>query len=222
MFADVARRSGENIESEHDRAQIRDLLRKIATEADRANKVVKSVREFVRRGDPVHESVRVQDLAEAILPQLENDARKNACQLLLDIDDPALTVVCERLLIERVIINLATNGMQAMSTSTPSESRRLRIDIGADASGRVKFDVSDTGPGVPAWVSEQIDTPFKKSTSNGMGLGLSFCRSVIERHGGVLTHRSVPSNDQPGLFVGAEFSFSLNAAPRPHGKPGHE
>src|SRR5262249_45703817 len=155
------------------------------TEAERANKVVKSVREFVRRGDPVYESVSVKDLTENILRQIDNDARKSGCQIAVHVDDPSLKVICERLLIERVLINLATNGMQAMSASTPIEARRLRIDTHASSTGRVTFLVTDTGPGIPPWVTEQIDAPFKKSTSKGMGLGLSFCRTVIERHGGI-------------------------------------
>jgi len=208
MYADAALHS----DSANVPVEIKQLLGRIVDEVARVGRVVKSVQTFVRRGEVVHETMAPVELLQGIAPLLEVDARRFEVKLSFEIAQTASQVVCERVMIQQVILNLARNAMQAMERSTRKELRKLRISARLSSNGRVKFLVTDTGPGIPREVTEQIDEPFKKSASKGMGLGLSLCRSVIEQHGGVLAHRSIQCVDGSGSHVGAEFSFTLQKA----------
>ncbi|MBY0466029.1 MAG: PAS domain-containing sensor histidine kinase, partial [Burkholderiales bacterium] len=107
------------------------------------------------------------------------------------------------------------NGMQAMPAEQPPASSGLRtLTLSAhahaapDGKRRVLFAVTDHGEGLPDAVAANLFTPFFTTKAEGMGLGLSLCRTVVEQHGGTLTH----APEQP---CGTTFSFSLPAAPHP-------
>jgi two-component system sensor histidine kinase DctS len=123
-------------------------------------------------------------------------------------------VVCDRTMVEQVLLNLSRNGIQAMEAGTPAPQRLLRIAArpaeGA-AGARVCIEVHDTGPGIPAEVAARLFTPFFTTRAEGMGLGLSLCRTVVEQHGGRLTFAA------GGGGRGTVFSFTL---PAPRGEPG--
>jgi two-component system sensor histidine kinase DctS len=114
-------------------------------------------------------------------------------------------------MVEQVLLNLTRNGIQAMETATPQPQRVLRLRVHPSQEGRVCFSVIDAGPGIPAEVAQRLFTPFFTTRSEGMGLGLSLCRTVIEQHGGALEFESVPQPEGPG---GTEFRFTLPDAAR--------
>jgi two-component system sensor histidine kinase DctS len=120
--------------------------------------------------------------------------------------------MCDRTMLEQVLLNLTRNGIQAMEGATPHPQRVLRLRVQPSAEGRVGFAVIDAGPGIPAEVAQRLFTPFFTTRSEGMGLGLSLCRTVIEQHGGALEFESLaPPPDGPG---GTEFRFTLPDAAR--------
>jgi two-component system sensor histidine kinase DctS len=114
-------------------------------------------------------------------------------------------VLCDRTMVEQVLLNLARNGMQAMDRP---DIRRRVLTLGvrrapADARWLV-FSVADLGPGIAPEVAEQLFTPFFTTKAEGMGLGLSLCRTVIEQHGGNLAF-------EPAGAQGTVFTFTLPA-----------
>jgi two-component system sensor histidine kinase DctS len=107
------------------------------------------------------------------------------------------------------LLNLARNGMQAMQDLPTGRVRDLRIVVrpSTDPGEGLVFSIADGGLGISAEVSSQLFTPFFTTKAEGMGLGLSLCRTVVEQHGARLQHRALASG-------GTEFYFSLALAPQ--------
>ncbi len=183
-------------------------MRRIAEQSERAGKVIKSVQDFVRRRDQVREAIAPQALLAAILPLVNLQARKLSVQLKTQVEPGLPRVLCDRTMVEQALLNLARNGMQAMENSD-LEQRVLLIRVarasGAQSARWLEFSVSDCGHGITPEVERQLFTPFFTTKPEGMGLGLSLCRTVAEQHGGELSFK-------PNLPQGTCFSFLLPLA----------
>ncbi len=184
-------------------------ISRIAEQAERAGKVIKSVHDFVRRRDQSREAVAPRALLDAVMPLVSLQARKLHVTVVMAVDANASPVLCDRTMVEQVLLNLARNGMQAMQSLPPSAARELRLRVRPAASNAasawVEFAVIDQGDGIPPDVASQLFTPFFTTKIEGMGLGLSLCRTVIEQHGGFLDFESA-------LPQGTVFSFTLPVA----------
>ncbi|MDI9856943.1 PAS domain S-box protein [Comamonas sp. 17RB] len=196
---------------EQAREQLQELvavMRKIGFQADRAGRVIKSVRDFVRRRDQSREAVFPQELLDAVLPLVRMQARKLGVDVETYVAPGLPPVWCDVTMVEQVLLNLTRNGMQAMEAAQIVE-RRLEVRIQAPEAGqpadRLVFSVSDWGMGIPDEVADQLFGAFFTTRPEGMGLGLSLCRTVVEQHGGQLQHRQ----HQPR---GTVFTFTLPVA----------
>ena len=195
-------------------AMLRHAAQRIAEQAERAGRVIKSVHDFVRRREQAHEVIRADQLIDAVMPLVRLQARKSGARIEVDMPRPVPRVVCDRTMVEQVLLNLTRNGIQAMEPGTPLAERLLVIRVRHVQPRWVSFSVVDRGPGVPPEVAARLFTPFFTTRDEGMGLGLSLCRTVIEQHGGGLDFENV--QDEAGQVVGAEFRFTLAAEPQ-HG-----
>ena len=192
---------------------IEQAIRRIAEQAERAGKVIKSVHDFVRRRDKEREPVAPGLLLDAVMPLVTLQARKLDVRVQTRIEPGLPPVLCDRTMVEQVLLNLARNAMQAMDEAKvhdPSlvlEARRAAGSQVAPGKAWVEFSVADVGPGIPDEVQRQLFTPFFTTKSEGMGLGLSLCRTVVEQHGGFLAFEP----NRPG---GTIFRFTLPADAR--------
>lgn len=209
-----------NDEQQADSAETRGLLRqaaqRIAEQAERAGRVIKSVHDFVRRREQAREAIRVDELIDSVLPLARLQARKSGTRIEVDLPTPVPRVVCDRTMLEQVLLNLTRNGIQAMETTTPLAKRELTIRVRQTHERWVTFSVIDNGRGVPPDVAQRLFTPFFTTRAEGMGLGLSLCRTVIEQHGGVLDFQNLSGPAGSARPVGAEFRFTLPAAAASH------
>ncbi|MFD0667835.1 two-component system sensor histidine kinase NtrB [Ramlibacter sp. MAHUQ-53] len=185
-------------------------LQRIAQQAERAGKVIKSVHDFVRRRDQAREPVAPQALVDAVMPLVTLQARKLGITVVTRIPAGLPPAHCDRTMVEQVLLNLARNAMQAMDeagSARPSLTLQARRAGSGESSGKVwlEFSVADVGPGIPQEVQEQLFTPFFTTKAEGMGLGLSLCRTVVEQHGGHLVF-------EPNPPQGTIFRFTLPAA----------
>jgi two-component system sensor histidine kinase DctS len=213
-------------------AELLDLLRhgleRIAEQAERAGRVIKSVHDFVRRRHQAHELIAADVLIDSVLPLVRLQARKSGTRIELDLRPPMPRVRVDRTMVEQVLLNLARNGIQAMEADTPLDQRVLTLrvrmapsatlDSGHGGTRWVLFSVIDAGPGIAADVAQRLFTPFFTTKPEGMGLGLSLCRTVIEQHGGAMDFEVRPprEGDATGRPSGTEFRFTLPLqAPRP-------
>lgn len=210
----------------HD-AQTLDMLQqaaeRIAEQAERAGRVIKSVHDFVRRREHAHEAVSCDQLIDAVLPLVRLQSRKSGTRVDVDMPTPVPRVACDRTMVEQVLLNLTRNGIQAMEGHTAPAERALCIRVRQHHPQWVTFSVIDHGPGVAPDVAQRLFTPFFTTRREGMGLGLSLCRTVIEQHGGALDFSSTAPADGTGATT--EFRFTLpadalhRAASPAHGTP---
>jgi two-component system sensor kinase FixL len=160
---------------------IREALLETASEALRAGNIVRRLRDFVARGD-VEKSV--EDL-----PLLIGDAaklgligaRESGVEVEFDLDPAASPVLVDKVQTQQVLINLMRNATEAMA-GLPV--RRLRVTARIDNPGFARVSVEDTGPGLPAEIAENLFRAFNSTKSQGLGLGLSICRTIVEANGG--------------------------------------
>ncbi len=185
-----------------DAGLLKPALEQASAQARRAGQIIRSVHEFVKKREPERQPVNLADLLEAIITLIELQARKYfvGIQTAMPLDLP--TVSADRVLLEQVLLNLTRNAIEAMQGIEP-ERRVLRIEAG-EQDGQVTVSVIDQGHGIAPDVAERLFSPFFSTKAEGMGMGLSICRTAIEFHGGTLTHRDNPNG-------GTIFSFTLPA-----------
>jgi two-component system sensor histidine kinase DctS len=183
-------------------------LRRIAEQAERAGRVINSVHDFVRRRDQAREAVAPQALLDAISPLVSLQARKLHVRVHIRVEGRLPLVWCDRTMVEQVLLNLARNGMQAMDLPE-CRDRVLVLHVKRAASNPenawVEFAVTDVGAGIAPEIETQLFNPFFTTKVEGMGLGLSLCRTVVEQHGGHLAF-------EPLAPKGTVFRFTLPAA----------
>ncbi|MBP5986326.1 MAG: PAS domain S-box protein [Azonexus sp.] len=158
-------------------------LEKIGVQAQRAGKIIRRVHDFVRKSEPKRAPCAVGEVIEDCLGFVEAEARKH--HVRIDCDLPALPPVpADRLMLEQVLLNLIRNGMEAMA-ATPETQRILRVAVEIGDS-ELTISVADHGCGIPSDVRDKLFTAFFTTKPEGMGIGLSICRSIIEFHRGRL------------------------------------
>ena len=187
-----------------DPAMLAGALDDIVEQSRRASEIVKRVRAMINPQRADYATLvlgAVIDHAGALLkPELEREG----VTLRLALEDPAVKLRGDRILLEQVLANLIHNASQAMQDQ-PRHRRRIVLSSRRLAQG-VCVAVSDQGPGVPADQLDQIFAPFFTTKADGLGLGLNICRTIIEAHGGSMT----VANQADG---GATFSFILPIVP---------
>ena len=188
-----------------DLQDVRMAMQHIARQAERAGRVIKSVHDFVRRRDQTREAVPPQELLDAILPLISLQARKLGVRVQTTVEPGLPKALCDRTMVEQVLLNLARKAMQAMDDpAIHPRTLHIRVRRGASNaySGWLEFSVTDGGVGIAPEVAQQLFTPFFTTRAEGMGLGLSMCRTVVEQHGGVLAYEPHPPR-------GTVFTFTL-------------
>jgi two-component system sensor histidine kinase DctS len=187
---------------------LRQALERIAEQAERAGRVIKSVHDFVRRREQLHETIGTEVLIEAVLPLVRLQARKSGTRIEVDLPAPPARpprVRCDRTMLEQVLLNLSRNAIQAMENTPQVAERVLTLKVRQTHARWVTFGVIDAGPGIAPETAARLFTPFFTTRAEGMGLGLSLCRTVVEQHGGVLDFGPGPGGR------GTEFRFTLPA-----------
>jgi len=182
-----------------DLPMIREALNDTASEALRAGHIVRRLRDFVARGE-------VEKTIEK-LPALINEAavlgllgaREKGVEPQFDLDPYASPVLVDKVQIQQVLINLIRNAVEAMADCPV---RKLSVTSRADLPGFVHVTVADTGSGVAPHIAQQLFAAFVSSKSEGMGLGLSICRTIVEANGGHIWM-------EPRKGGGTEFHFTL-------------
>jgi two-component system sensor histidine kinase DctS len=180
---------------------LRRALEQARAQAQRAGQVIRSVHEFVKKREPMRQLVAIEEVVDGVRALVELQARQAYVALQVEVPGHLPPVLADRVLLEQVLLNLTRNAIEAMAAVDP-EKRVLRI-VAARANGQVSVSVIDRGHGIPPEVAERLFSPFFSTKAEGMGMGLSICRTAIEFHGGTLTHAPNPDG-------GTIFTFSLS------------
>ncbi len=185
-----------------DAALLRPALEKAGAQAQRAGQIIRSVHEFVKKRESERQLFNIPSLVDGISTLIELQASKYFVAIKTEILPGLPPVSADRMMLEQVLLNLTRNAVESMQDVAP-ERRVMRIGATL-AQGQVCVTVTDQGHGIAPDVAERLFSPFFSTKAEGMGMGLSICRTAVEFHGGTLTHR-----DNPG--GGTVFSFCLPA-----------
>ena len=157
-------------------------LQRIAEQADRTRQIIQRLRDLVRKGGTerqLENLPRTIEEASAIALLGVGSSLKFA----IEVDDDASEAVIDKVQIHQVLMNLMRNAVEAMATS---ERRELAITA-SRAGEMIEICVADTGPGLPEQVRRRLFEPFVTTKPDGMGMGLSICRTIVEAHRGELS-----------------------------------
>jgi PAS domain S-box-containing protein len=184
-----------------DSAALLPVVEEIAGEALRAGEIIRRLRDLVRKESPQQDAVDVNGLVRDSMRRIEPEARKLGVHVQLDLAADLPLVACDGIQIEQVLLNLLLNGVEAVQTSGNGD-RTLAVRTAAKGDG-VEVAICDSGIGIPEPPTD-VFAPFFTTKPNGLGMGLSISRSIIEAHGGELSAVRNPDH-------GSTFRFTLPA-----------
>lgn len=182
-------------------AEVADCLDHIASNGTRAADVIARIRDLARKADPKLNWIDLPFLTEETAALLHRELQASEIVLSITAGPDLPAILGDRVQIQQVLMNLILNAEQAMADTLP-EKRELCVDITADREV-VTVQVRDCGMGIAAVDPESLFNPFVTTKPDGMGMGLSICRTIIEQHGGTLTAVNNPQGK------GATFLFRL-------------
>ena len=174
-------------------------------DANRAADVITRLRALFGTKSTAAEAVDLNEAVREVLALTTSELRRHGVAVRAELAAALPTVVGDRVQLQQVVLNLLLNASDAMSSVT-DRAREVTITTGADGDDRVQLLVRDAGVGIPEPLLEKLFEPFLTTKRDGMGIGLSISRSIIESHRGVI---SAANNEGPG----ATFRFSIPVRP---------
>ena len=178
--------------------RVREYMDQAVAQALRAGAVVRFVREFTGRGDTERSVEDINAAVEEICELATLGTATDGIDLELNLSADLPPVLIDHVQIQQVVLNLVRNSIDALS-----DCETRTITVATEPKGdMIEVVVSDNGPGLPAEVRERVFEPFVSTKPDGIGIGLSICRTIVEAHGGKIALDT-------GTKCGAGFRFSV-------------
>jgi PAS domain S-box-containing protein len=185
-------------------AGVADTLRRTVRDSNRASGVIKRLREMFSKKEPIAELVDLNDAARDVIAISVDELQRRGARLQTDLADGLPPVNADRVQLQQVILNLLLNAADAMD-GIEDRPRSVLVRTELEGDGAVRLEVRDAGRGFDPGTVEKLFEAFHTTKANGMGVGLTICRSIIESHKGRLW---ATLNDGPG----ATFSICIPCA----------
>jgi signal transduction histidine kinase len=179
---------------------IGEILSDIKTQGAQAAQIIDHHRTMLRSHQFDMKPVDLHAVVNDSLALVEHDMRARQIQATVNLSPNPCVISGDQVLLQQVLVNLVMNAMDAMA-ETPPGRRRVTISTEVDAAN-VAVSVRDAGTGLPAHVNSTLFTPFVTTKTNGLGIGLSIVRKIVEAHGGTIDAENNPAG-------GATFTVTL-------------
>jgi signal transduction histidine kinase len=174
-----------------DLEEVRIALQTVVRQSHRADDVIKGVRAMFSHDSTVWTKVNLNEIVEQVLALMSRNIAATSIRLNTKLtDNPPPLVMADPVQLQQLVLNLIMNAVEAM-TESDRGARMLNIETRFDQTGSVVLTIADSGPGFDAKVAANLFSPFLTTKARGMGMGLSICKSIVERHGGQLTVASI-------------------------------
>ncbi|MDH6503498.1 PAS domain-containing sensor histidine kinase [Polynucleobacter sphagniphilus] len=195
--------------------EIQPALEKASAQALRAGTIIQRIRGFVKRSEPQRKSCNIGEIINDAVGLVEIEAHRHRLSIASSIEDNLPDVDLDPVLILQVLVNLLKNGLDSMREAYPLSSRwsapPVKISANLDTSAfpaMIRIEVTDSGSGIAEAVVERMFEPFFSTKSDGMGMGLNICRSIIESHQGRLWAKNIMDPEHTKLS-GCTFTIHL-------------
>lgn len=203
-YVNASRRLLEGVEDEK-AARIVGLMSRAVEQTERAGQIVRRLRQLIGRGQSELLPTDLNSVVREAGGLALIGAREQDVAVEFDLAEPLPPVLADATQLQQVVLNLVRNAVEALQAV---EQRRLVVATRATAGGGVELSVSDSGPGIEPQVAEQLFMPFVSTKVNGMGIGLSICRSILDAHQGQIRAEALPEG-------GTRFRVTLPAMEKP-------
>ena len=181
--------------------EAREAIRRIIRDGNRASDVISRMRALFKKDSIAMERLDINAAIEEVVILTQSEVRRNKVALRTELATDLPTVIGDRVQLEQVVVNLALNAIEAMSGVVDRE-RDLLITTQRGGGDEVRVAVRDSGTGFNPVSAERLFDAFHTTKPDGLGMGLSISRSIVQNHGGRLW---AVLNDGPG----ATFQFTL-------------
>ena len=161
------------------------IMQQSIQEAERAAKIIRRMRAFVNKEDPHHERVEINELITRVSGFLRSEMERKSITLTLSLAENLPILIVDAIQIEQVLLNLLRNAIDAVNVPWQGE-KKIEVASSMTEAGMLNIEVRDTGVGLPDGEQQQIFDPFYTTKDEGMGMGLSISRTIIEAHGGTM------------------------------------
>jgi len=194
-----------------DREALLAALGKTARQAERAGQIIHRIRAFVKKSEPQRQPSQAKAIVDDAVELASIELRRRNVAILSYVAQRLPDISCDPILIEQVLLNLLKNAAEAIDIAKlPSARRHIELRVvprhSREEGGVIEFSITDTGPGLPDEVIARLYEAFFSTKAEGMGIGLSLCRSIVESHRGRIKAQNLYNGN---VVTGCRFSFTL-------------
>jgi len=204
-----------------DKPDLLAALRKTARQAERAGQIIRRIRAFVKKSEPQRQPAHARQIVEDAVELAGIEVRRRNVAIRTYVAQRLPPLEVDPILIEQVLMNLLKNAAEAIdSAQLPASRRNIELRVvprhTPDEGGVIEFSVTDSGPGLKDEVIERLYEAFFSTKAEGLGIGLSLCRSIIESHRGRMRAQNLYNGE---AVSGCRFAFTLPVAVLVRGEP---
>jgi C4-dicarboxylate-specific signal transduction histidine kinase len=186
-------------------------LQKTARQAERAGQIIHRIRAFVKRSEPQRQLSQARQIVEDAVELAGIELRRRHVSVHSYVAQRLPDIMVDPILIEQVVLNLLKNAAEAIdSEQLPPQRRHIELRVvprhSPEEGGVIEFSVTDTGPGIKDEVLGRLYEAFFSTKPEGLGIGLSLCRSIVESHSGRMRAQNLYNGTQ---VVGCRFAFTV-------------
>jgi C4-dicarboxylate-specific signal transduction histidine kinase len=190
-------------------------LQKTARQAERAGQIIHRIRAFVKKSEPQRQPSQAREIVEDAVELAGIELKRRNVAIHTYVAQRLPDLMVDPILIEQVVMNLLKNAAEAIDNAQlPGSRRHIELRVvprhTADEGGVIEFSVTDMGPGIKDEAIARLYEAFFSTKKEGLGIGLSLCRSIVESHRGRMKAQNLYNGIQ---IVGCRFSFTLPVEP---------